>query len=113
MRIVVCVPSYKRSDKVDVLTYLPSARIYVDESEYPAYHSNYPTANLVKMPKGVQGNISRVRNYILDDNKGNAVCIVDDDLGYIGYFEKDEMVKLKNEAEVMRFICRYTELVLS
>lgn len=112
METIICVPSYRRPNKVDTLKYLPHIKIYVDESEAEDYQSNYPSANFRIAPKGVQGNLCRIRNYILDDkeNEGKAICILDDDLKHIGYFESGAEHKLMNEDEVMAFLNKYTAL---
>ena len=65
--IIVACPSYKRY-KVETLSYIPFCKVYVAPEEYEAYLDFNPkhTENIVKCPKGVQGNLCRVRNYILD-----------------------------------------------
>ena len=93
MRISVNAPSYRRADDVKTLSYLPFTRIWVDCKEYEAYKENYPDAEIIRCPEGVQGNVSRVRNYILDEElkRGmDVVCIVDDDLYSLIRYEYDE-----------------------
>lgn len=90
MRISVNAPSYKRPDKVLTLNYLPYCRVWVDESEADEYRKNYPKADIVVCPNGVQGNLCRVRNYILDkefERGMDVVLIVDDDLGKLERFK--------------------------
>lgn len=92
MRISVNAPSYRRSDDVKTLAYLPFTRIWVDESEAKAYADNYPKAKIVSCPTGIQGNLCRVRNYILDTEfkRGmDVVLIIDDDLSRIEQFYYD------------------------
>lgn len=89
MRISVNAPSYKRPNKVLTLNYLPFCRIWVDESEYDAYKEHYPDSDIVSCPTGVQGNLCRVRNWILDrefERGMDVVLIIDDDLSYIEYY---------------------------
>lgn len=113
-KIVIAVPSYKRPNNVDVLKYIPSARIYVSESEYPAYHSSYPDFDIKAVPDKFQGNLCRIRNKILDDEMadGNIVCIVDDDLSFIGYFENCISFKLLDEDEVYSFLAKYSLMAM-
>lgn len=89
-KIVVCIPSYRRA-KVKTLEYLPNARVYVDEGEYSEYvKANHEGADIVSCPSGVQGNLCRIRNYILDEefkNGADVVCIVDDDMSGMYYWE--------------------------
>ncbi len=93
MRISVNAPSYKRPNEVLTLDYLPFCKIWVDESEAEAYRKSYPDAEIVACPKGVQGNLCRVRNYILTEEfaKGyDVVLIVDDDLFRLERYVKEE-----------------------
>lgn len=110
MKISVCCPSYKRP-KVKTLDYLPYCKVYVDEGEYDDYvKENREGSNIVKVPKGIQGNVSRIRNYILDTNFKNGmdvVCIIDDDMSYIGYYEGIKSNKVKAE-DFVTFIDKYS-----
>ena len=42
MEISINAPSYKRSDDVRTLGYLPMCRVWVDCKEYEEYKKNYP-----------------------------------------------------------------------
>ena len=53
------------------------------------------------MPNAVQGNVSRVRNYILDHF--NPVLILDDDIRRFGRWDRQKNIKL-NTDEAMEFI---------
>lgn len=89
MRISVNAPSYRRPSKVLTLDYLPFCRIWVDEAEAGEYKRNYPEADIVACPKGVQGNLCRVRNWILDrefERGMDVVLIIDDDLSRMERF---------------------------
>jgi hypothetical protein len=112
MQIKICAPSYKRPDKVDVLKYLPSVKIYVDEKESENYKKYNPNANIVAVESKFQGNLCRIRNKILDDHKGDVVCIIDDDLKVVGYHERIRRVSLNTEREFMEFLHKYTVLAL-
>lgn len=93
MNISVNAPSYKRPDKVLTLDYLPFCRIWVDCKEYEGYKKNYPSADIVSCPEGVQGNLCRIRNYILDkefERGMDVVLIIDDDLQCIRYYSEDK-----------------------
>ena len=84
MKISVCCPSYKRP-KVETLDYLPFTKVYVDNKEYNDYIKENKgfEKNIIKVPDGIQGNLRRIRNYILDEEfkNGADVClIIDDDL---------------------------------
>ena len=65
MNISVNIPSWHRPDGVLTLDIMPFAKVWVDESEAEEYRKHNPGAKIVSCPKGVQGNLCRVRNYIL------------------------------------------------
>lgn len=94
MKISVNAPSYRRPDDVKTLDYLPFVRIWVDCGEYEAYKANYPDADIVSCPDGVQGNLCRIRNYILNEEfrRGmDVVLIIDDDFICLRRFDHDGM----------------------
>ena len=109
MRITINVPSYKRQNKVDTLKYIPFCKIWVCATEYKAYKKHYPKDDIISVPKGVQGNVSRIRNYILDNAKSDVICIIDDDLNYLGYFEGNEKFRLKAK-EIIPFIKKHSDI---
>lgn len=118
MNIVVCSPSYRRP-KVRTLDYIPFVRVYVDGSEYDAYCEQNNPENIVRCDDGIQGNVARVRNYILDtefERGADAVCIVDDDIYNLSRFVVDRTTNFgyihkKIEAdEFIPFLEKYTIL---
>ena len=109
MKIVVCSPSYKRP-KVKTLEYLPFCRVYVDPAEYSRYKKENPGADIVMCRTGIQGNVARVRNYILDQefqSGADAVALVDDDMSGMGYHENGKQHPLST-GEFMPFLEKYT-----
>lgn len=117
MRISVNCPSFKRP-KVETLDYLSYCKVWVDESEYDEYIKNNPAhkKNIISVPKGIQGNLCRIRNYILDKEleSNDAVLLIDDDLSCIERFEPNgtygyEKHKL-DEDELMEMLEHYTNL---
>ena len=120
MRISVNCPSYRRP-KVKTLDYLPFCKVWVDEGEQKEYIKANKgfEQNIVSCPKGVQGNLCRVRNYILDkefEAGADVVLIVDDDMQGVYYFESapgDLFGYQKNKLETdefLPFIERYSRL---
>ncbi len=119
MKISVNVPSYKRPNKIITLDYLPYVRVWVDGSEYDDYKAANPKADIVKCADGVQGNLCRVLNYILDEEfkRGmDVVLILDDDIHYIERWEVNELTgfgyepyKL-NADEVLTMVEKYSIL---
>ena len=121
MNISVNCPSYKRP-YVETLEYLPFCKVWVDEGEYDAYIKANPvwlSDQIISCPKGVQGNLCRIRNYIMDQefaNGADVVVIVDDDMKFMEYFENQDCgtfgyVKHKvNTEDFLDFIERYSIL---
>lgn len=114
MKITINIPSYKRP-VVKTLQYIPFAKVWVDESEYDEYCENNPGGNIISCPKGIQGNLCRVRNYILDrefEDGADVVLIVDDDLFYVGRFVVRNGFGYCNERldadELMAFLEKYS-----
>lgn len=113
MQIAICSLSYKR-EKVKSFNFFGNLlKVFVCETEIKKYQENNPEYkdNFIAMPKGVQGNVSRVRNYILDYilKDFDVCCIVDDDISYIGYYEGKKIHKLSKD-EILPFIEKYSIL---
>lgn len=117
MNISINAPSYKRPKGVLTLDYLPMCKIWVDESEAEEYRMANPGATIISCPKGVQGNLCRVRNYILETEfaaGADVVLIIDDDLQYIARFAMNngfgyEVVKV-DAKDIYNFIAKYSIL---
>ena len=118
MNISINAPSYKRA-KVEILDYLPFVKIWVDHKEYDEYIKQNKgfENNIISCPEGIQGNVSRIRNYILDkefEKGADVICIIDDDLRGIYRFEPSGTFgydKIKIEADVFEnFIEKYTSM---
>lgn len=90
LRISINCPSYKRP-KVETLDYISSCKVWVAESEYSDYleENKGHEGNIVKVPDAIQGNLCRIRNYILDKElkDNDVVLIIDDDMQSIGSWE--------------------------
>ena len=90
LKISINCPSYKRP-KVETLDYLKTCKVWVAEREYEAYLHENPgfEANIISVPNEVQGNLCRIRNYILDHElaENDAVLLIDDDMHAVGRFE--------------------------
>jgi hypothetical protein len=117
MKISVNIPSYHRCDDVLTLKYLPFGRVYVSGDEEDDYRKNYPEAKIIACSNGIQGNVSRVRNYILEKEfeAGNdVVVLVDDDLYRLERYVKMEgsdfgYIKEKVETdEFLLFVEKYS-----
>lgn len=84
--MLIAIPSKGRCNRVKSARVLPSATLFVPESEADAYKINN-RCEVVAVPESVRG-ITRTRNYILDwaDQAGEPwVVMIDDDVNAQGY----------------------------
>lgn len=117
MNISICCPSYKRPT-VETLKYIPFCKVYVDSKEYNEYKEANEGAYIVKCPDGVQGNLCRVRNYIMRnefENGADSVVIVDDDMEglyiWVGNENNHTITKRKLKTdELLDFFDKYSTL---
>lgn len=89
MRIKIVAPSYKRPEKSITQINYPNIKLVVRESEAEEYISN--GNDIIVCPDSAQGNVSRVRNWILDnlfDEETDCLVIVDDDCRFIGRWQE-------------------------
>ena len=117
MLVSICSPSRHRAEKVLTAQWVEKLRIYVDASEASAYRKHNPGAVIVKCADGVQGNVARVRNYILDKEFGagvDVVVLLDDDIRHLDKWVPDEDGKDKSEVvgkeEFYRLLGEYSIL---
>lgn len=110
MKIKIFAPSYKRSEKsITQITY-PFVKLVVREREADEYIKN--GNDIIVCPDSAQGNISRVRNWILDnlfDDETDCIIIVDDDCKAISRWQDQENTKF-SENELIDF-CEKTSVV--
>jgi len=93
MKVKFFAPSYKRPEKSITQIHYPNVKLVVRESEAEEYRAN--GNDIVVCPDSAQGNLCRVRNWILDNLYDDADCIViiDDDCSYIGRWEEQSQIK--------------------
>lgn len=116
MRISVNCPSYKRPE-VKTLKYLPFCKVWVAPEEAEAYRKANPNATIVVCDEGVQGNVARVRNHILDREFADgvdAVVMVDDDMQgcytFAGTKEYPYKNRLIEPSEFLEWVEKYSEM---
>jgi len=97
MKVKFFAPSYKRPEKSTTQKKYPLVKLVVKESEADDYIKN--GNDIVVCPDNVQGNLCRVRNWILDNLYDDADCIViiDDDCKYIGRWENQKRIKFDQD----------------
>lgn len=116
MKIRICCPSYRRP-KVKTLEYINNTSVYVAENEFEEYIKENKgfEKNIVKVSNEIQGNLCRIRNYIIKkefENGAEVVLIVDDDLEGIYLWQGTKEMpykKVKIEGkDIIDFIEKYS-----
>lgn len=103
MTIGIFAPSYRRPEKSVTQKNYPFVQLVVMESEAEEYRAS--GNEIVVCPDKAQGNLCRVRNWILDTylEQYDCVVILDDDISYIGRWS--ERIKKKFEPEELLEFC--------
>lgn len=83
--MLVAIPSMGRAGQVRSLSQVPSATVFVPETEVESYR-RVTTAKIVGVPSTVRG-ITATRNWILDWAEDPCVVFIDDDLKRAGWIE--------------------------
>ena len=101
--IKIYAPSYKRADGVKTHKIIPSVIYCVSEFEAQEYiDKGY---NVEVMPDEVNGNIARVRNYIVDNYIKDKGLMIDDDIEALKIFKwQDGLPKAENIDDPLEFI---------
>lgn len=100
MKIGIYAPSYRRAAIAFTHKYLPEVQYVVGKSEAKDYRKVHD--RIVVVPDRVQGNLCRVRNWILDNREQNLL-LIDDDLRRVGRWEQTKKKILTTE-DCMEFI---------
>lgn len=98
MDIGYFAPSYKRPVKSSTQRIYPFVKIVVKESEAEEYLEN--GNDIIVCPDTAQGNLCRVRNWILDNylNKYDAIILLDDDYKKVIRWENQKPIKLNSDS---------------
>jgi hypothetical protein len=109
MRIKFFAPSYKRPEKSITQKTYPFVKLVVKESESLEYIDN--GNDIVIVPDSAQGNLCRIRNYILDNFFEDADCLIllDDDCKGIYRWQDQKKIKF-NPEELLEFTEQMTIL---
>lgn len=88
-QFIAVSPSYKRPHLIRTHKWLPNLTYVVMESEAKEYREL--GVKVMTCPDKIQGNISRVRNWILDQYylMSDQILIVDDDIDHLRAWDKD------------------------
>jgi len=110
--ISIFAPSYRRGEPGACSTqeYLPECRYVVAESEAESYiDAGY---QILAAPDAAQGNLCRIRNWILDNSPTDRILLLDDDLAALGFWEGTELRRM-NADEAMEFLEAHFDLAES
>lgn len=99
--ITIASPSWKRADTCSSHQYLPELRYVVCASQAEGYRAN--GLPVWECPDSAQGNVSRVRNWILDNSPTKNTLILDDDFYYLGRWNGNGHAKMSTD-DAMEFI---------
>lgn len=97
----IFAPTYKRADKCTTHKYLKQITYVVRESEKNDYKGVHDKIWIV--PDSAQGNLCRIRNYILDNINDEKIVLLDDDIKHFNRFNGKDSKKL-SEQEVYNMI---------
>ena len=102
MKVKFFVPSYKRPEKSITQINYPFVKLVVRESDADAYIKN--GNDIIIVPDNAQGNLCKIRNYILDNFFTDCDCIIllDDDCKGIYRWQDQKKIKFQPD-ELMEF----------
>lgn len=101
MNYKIFAPSYKRPKLCKSHEYISDLIYVIRESEAKDYEGKHDKFWIV--PDSAQGNLCKIRNYILDHSDCENIVLIDDDINYFGRWNGNESKRL-NEDEVHQMI---------
>jgi len=95
----IAIPTYKRANDCQTARWLSKGIIYCHQFEVADY-KKYNDNEVVAIPDSLAGKgMAVIRNFILDNTKGEKVIMLDDDIKQFGYVE-DLKMHMMTEQEV-------------
>ncbi|NCD40572.1 MAG: hypothetical protein EOL88_00620 [Bacteroidia bacterium] len=93
----IAIPSYKRANDCLTAKKFSRAVIYCHQFEVEEY-KKYNDNKIVAIPDDLAGKgMAVIRNFILDNSKGNELVMLDDDIRQFGYYENLEMFMMTEQ----------------
>lgn len=80
--LTIVAPSWKRAETAITHKYITGVQYVVAESQAEAYEKR--GLNVWRCPDSAQGNLCRVRNWIIDNCPTRWLLIIDDDMRWLG-----------------------------
>lgn len=104
-------PSYRRAKTALSHKCFPTLQYVVSQKEYKDYVDEVGEGRVIACPDNVQGNIARVRNWILEQTGGSCIML-DDDVSALVWWEEDleipeKRIKTGDEAEELLEWCEH------
>ena len=112
----VCIPSYKRWERKDNKTLTAiiekcdkdiqaSTYVFVREEQEAAYRENFPSVNIVKLPKvgGLAGTRQYIQDYVISNLRKPYFIDMDDDITAVKYVFNDSKGDHLSKAEETNF----------
>jgi hypothetical protein len=88
----IYAPTYKRGNLCRTHKYLKEIIYVARESERDDYKDTHDKVWIV--PDSAQGNVARIRNYILNNSEEKNIILLDDDIKHFGRWNGTKSVKL-------------------
>ena len=99
----IIIPSHKRPNRCITAKYVKKAIICCHDNQVEDY-KKFNRNEVRGIPDELTGKgMAVIRNYILDQSKEEEVLMLDDDIKFIGYYEKLQLFKME-EFELLRMI---------
>lgn len=93
----IAIPSYKRPNDNLTPKFIKKGIIYCHDFEVEDYRKNNDN-EVRSIPDELAGKgMGVIRNFILDNTKGEEILMLDDDIRYFGYYEETALVKMKED----------------
>ena len=93
--LTIAAPSWKRASSCFTHRYLPDVKYVVCTDQADGYRAE--GVPVWECPNSAQGNLCRVRNWIMDQCETKWLLLVDDDLSGLGRFNGNAKQKLSTE----------------
>lgn len=114
MKTVINVPTLMRAGNMETWRIFPGADYWIHEGEIEDYKREHKGIKVRPIPDKLRGNVARVRNYILDNqkNKKDACLMLDDDMIKFGFFYNKKPNYIEDSYAFSRILEKYNTMAL-
>lgn len=100
--MIIAIPSYRRANDCITAKYIKSAVIFCHEFEAEDYREHNEN-EIVVMSDDLKGKgMAVIRNEILRLTKDDDVLMMDDDVKYVGFYDKQKLIRMSGD-DVVEF----------